>query len=60
MSLDEEIKESAIKSFEEIVKHEMLTTESLKELVHKLHVAKVEIEAGLEVELNLGLLEFIR
>ena len=60
MKEDEEIKEVIVHAFEQIVRNEFIKTESLKQLAHNLTIAKIEIEAGVEVELNLGLLEFIR
>jgi len=61
MSKDiKDIQEMIIEGFSEIVKHEALKTESLKQMIHNISVAKLEIESGLEVELNLGLLEFVK
>ena len=60
MREDEEIKEVIVHAFEQIVRNEFIKTESLKQLALNLTVAKIEIESGVEVELNLGLLEFVK
>ena len=60
MSLDEEIRETIKKSFGEIVEHESLKPITLNELKHRIDIAKLEIESGLDVELNQGLLEFVK
>lgn len=56
----EETQELIIDCFSEIVKNETLKTESLKEMLHNVSVAKMEIESGIDVDLSLGLLEFVR
>jgi len=60
MSVEQDIKESIKKSFCEIVEHESLKPITLEELKHKLDIAKLKIESGLDVKLDLGLLEFAK
>jgi len=60
MSIDDQVHDIAIASFTKIIKNGMIKTESLKEIIGKLKVAELEIEKGIDIDLDLGILEFIK